>query len=100
MEGRRNYRDAEEMVQALSEFDKNPNTSMVDVAKNHSVGYHALYRRIRGEVDAKASSGKVQGLTNSERKGLRDFLLEMADLGLGYTRKDLKEAVMYLPCSG
>jgi len=59
MEGRRNYRDAEEMVQALSEFDKNPNTSMVDVAKNHSVGYHALYRRIRGEVDAKAPSGKV-----------------------------------------
>jgi len=93
--GRQSYRNSQNMLDAIEE-SMTSEKSVVSPAREHKVGYDALRRRINGDLEADAITGRAQGLRPGEEKALVLFALLMAGRGLGLTRPMLKARVMTL----
>ena len=83
------------MLDAIKE-SQTTQKSLSSLARKHGVGYDALRRRVNGEVQPNAITGRVQGLQPGEEDALVLFALQMAGQGLGLTRAMLKARVVTL----
>ncbi len=59
--------------------------SLAEIAAMYQVDRNALSRRISGQVAIDSSQGRKAFLSAEEDAKLAQFLIEMSDLGFGYT---------------